>query len=215
MADESVGSVKSGDEGGSDSRSRDSYPEVSGDESGIVPPQTARPPEWPKRIRMLTAAELDRLTIDGSGRFYWDGKLVNYETRPAEAAKPNAVSLEQSLDMLERAANEFSGRSTATTDETPKLARTSDLGQQTDHAAKLAEVLVGPTPPHPAEPFRLKLTGLQSFALALAVIGIALGAFGMAASGLVAAHQWGCRTGMIRSACPVPPPQPQRPDIPA
>ena len=49
--------------------STDPYPEVSGDESGIVPPQSARASEWPKKLRTLTAAELDRLTIDDSGRF--------------------------------------------------------------------------------------------------------------------------------------------------
>jgi hypothetical protein len=49
--------------------SAEQYTEVGGDESGIVPPQSSRPPEWPKKIRTLTAAELDRLTIDSSGRF--------------------------------------------------------------------------------------------------------------------------------------------------
>ena len=48
--------------------STDPYPEVSVDESGIVPPQGARTSEWPKKLRTLTAAELDRLTIDDSGR---------------------------------------------------------------------------------------------------------------------------------------------------
>jgi len=32
----------------------------------------------------VAAAELDRLTIDNSGRFYWDGKLVNYDTGPKQ-----------------------------------------------------------------------------------------------------------------------------------
>src|SRR5260221_14494166 len=61
--------------------STEPYPEVNVDESGIVPPQAGRSPEWPKKIRTLTATELDRLTIDDTGRFYWDGKLVNYEPR--------------------------------------------------------------------------------------------------------------------------------------
>ena len=34
--------------------STDPYPEVSVDESGIVPPQGARPAEWPKKLRTLT-----------------------------------------------------------------------------------------------------------------------------------------------------------------
>ena len=64
--------------------STDPYPEVGVDELGIVPPQGARPSEWPKKLRTLTAAELDRLTIDNSGRFYWDGKLVDYDTQPKQ-----------------------------------------------------------------------------------------------------------------------------------
>ena len=61
--------------------STEPYPEVTGDESAIVPPQSVRSPEWPKKIRTLTATELDRLTIDSAGRFYWDNKLVNYDCR--------------------------------------------------------------------------------------------------------------------------------------
>ena len=51
--------------------SEEANPEVklNVDESGIVASQTARPSEWPKKLRTLTAAELDRLTIDSSGRF--------------------------------------------------------------------------------------------------------------------------------------------------
>ncbi len=66
--------------------STDQYPEVSDDDAGIVPPQSGRGAEWPKKIRTLTAAELDRLTIDAAGRFYWDGRLVNYE--PPTPPKP-------------------------------------------------------------------------------------------------------------------------------
>ena len=44
--------------------STEPYPEVTADESGIVPHQSSRAPEWPKKIRTLTATELDRLTID-------------------------------------------------------------------------------------------------------------------------------------------------------
>ena len=41
----------------------DQYPEVSGDDAGIVPPQGGRGSEWPKKIRTLTAAELDLLFV--------------------------------------------------------------------------------------------------------------------------------------------------------
>ena len=63
------------------------HPEVTADESGIVPPQGNRPPDWPKKIRTLTATELDRLTIDSAGRFYWDGRLVNYEPPRVESGQ--------------------------------------------------------------------------------------------------------------------------------
>jgi hypothetical protein len=216
MADESVGGVKS--DGGAESSavSAEPYPEVSGDESGIVPPQNDRPTEWPKKIRTLTAAELDRLTIDSSGRFYWDGKLVNYETRTLGATDATPVSLEQSLDILERAAHEFSERKVPVPIEGAQLPRMAEAGSHRDHAAHLAEALAAPHVIRTTEQVRLTLTGLQSFGLAFAILGIALGAFGVAASGLVAAHQWGCRTGMIQAACPAPPPPaPQPPDIPA
>src|SRR3954463_10175408 len=83
--------------------STDPYPEVSGDESGIVPPQAPRTSEWPKKLRTLTAAELDRLTIDNSGRFYWDGKLVNYDTGTKQLTdKTSSESLGQSMDFPAR-----------------------------------------------------------------------------------------------------------------
>src|SRR5882757_1853308 len=90
--------------------STDPYPEVSVDESGIVPPQGARPAEWPKKLRTLTAAELDRLTIDNSGRFYWDGKLVNYDSGPKQLTDKTADSLDPSMDILDRASYEPGGR---------------------------------------------------------------------------------------------------------
>ena len=74
----------------------ETYPEVGGEESGLVPPQGHKG-EWPKKIRTLTAVELDRLTIDGDGRFYWDGKLVNYESQQRQ---PDL----DALAMLDRAA---------------------------------------------------------------------------------------------------------------
>ena len=84
----------------------DQYPEVSGEDAGIVPPQGGAKQEWPKKIRTLTANELDRLTIDGLGRFYWDGQLVNYQAHPSRIEKP--VDLDQhAMDLLERTAREL------------------------------------------------------------------------------------------------------------
>jgi hypothetical protein len=48
------------------------------DESGLVPAQTTPPADPPRKIRSLSTDDLDRLTIDSAGRFYWDGQLVNY-----------------------------------------------------------------------------------------------------------------------------------------
>ena len=91
-----------GDEHGSIS------PEVTVDKSGIVPPQGARTAEWPKKLRTLTAAELDRLTIDNSGRFYWDGKLVSYDTQTKQLTD-KSNSLDRSMDILDRASFELGG----------------------------------------------------------------------------------------------------------
>src|ERR1044072_6792021 len=94
--------------------STDPYPEVRGDESGIVPPQNTRPPEWPKKLRTLTAAELDRLPVDNGGRFYWDGKLVDYGTDAKPQADRTADSLTRSLDILDRASYDLGGRKMTT-----------------------------------------------------------------------------------------------------
>ena len=83
----------------------ETYPEVGGEESGLVPPQGHKG-EWPKKIRTLTAVELDRLTIDGDGRFYWDGRLVNYEAQRQEARPADL----DALAILDRAAVELSGQ---------------------------------------------------------------------------------------------------------
>jgi hypothetical protein len=40
--------------------STEPYPEVNVDESGIGPQQEQRGPDWPKKIRTLTANEIDR-----------------------------------------------------------------------------------------------------------------------------------------------------------
>src|SRR5258708_1543533 len=87
----------------------DQYPEVSGDESGLVPPQDYKG-EWPKKIGGLSANELDGLTIDSAGRFYWDGHLVNYQPpQPQKAADVNSADADErnALEMLDRAALEL------------------------------------------------------------------------------------------------------------
>ena len=80
-----------------------------------MPPQGARASEWPKKLRTLTAAELDRLTIDDSGRFYWDGKLVSYETQTKQLTDQNSNSLDRSMDIIDRATYELGGRKTPAT----------------------------------------------------------------------------------------------------
>ncbi len=73
----------------------DQMPEVSGDESALVPPQSGPKAEWPKKIRTLTASELDRLTIDAEGRFMWDGRVVNYDgPKVTETRAPEMQSTE-------------------------------------------------------------------------------------------------------------------------
>ncbi len=49
--------------------------------------------------------------------------------------------------------------------------------------------------------FRLALTGQQSLVLAVVVFALVIGAFGMAAYGWVAAHDWSCRQGLL-ATCP-------------
>lgn len=237
----------------------DQYPEVSGDEAGIVPPQGAKA-EWPKKIRTLTASELDRLTIDGLGRFYWDGKLVNYyESTSGRIEPPKPVDLDQhAMDLLDRTARELSDphsvHAEATTEATttveatpaelpdenappsaPELAATqSDQIAPTAAAAVAAVASAAPAAPSPvvevrrqeilspaiarADVVRVKLSAGQSIALFLVVVGLMAAALGTALSGLATAHEWGCKTGLLQSYCPAPPPEPKappRPDIPA
>jgi hypothetical protein len=195
------------------------YPEVSGDESGIVPPQSGRSPEWPKKIRTLTASELDRLTIDGSGRFYWDGKLVNYEPpQPKEPPDKSPEAREQSaMDIIDRAAHELSDRRNPEPIEGAELPHADapaqrdepvavdlDLVPPAEEAVAAAEA-VGAGASHvirSGDQVRVKLSKWQSFGAIIVVLGIATGALGVAAYGFVAAHEWGCRTGLIQSHCP-------------
>jgi len=205
--------------------STDPYPEVSGDESGIVPPQNARSSEWPKKLRTLTAAELDRLTIDSAGRFYWDGKLVDYDTGPKQLADKTTDTLDRSMDILDRATYELGGRKLPATiegelAEIESTSHGSEPGATESDVPRTPEAAPSPeAPPAPviraAEPARLILTRGQTIGAVIVVLGIAIGAIGMATYGYVAAVEWGCKTGTFKNGCPAPPQPPQRADIPA
>jgi hypothetical protein len=202
--------------------STDPYPEVSVDESGIVPPQSARPPEWPKKLRTLTAAELDRLTIDNSGRFYWDGKLVSYDTDSKPAPDRAADSLTRSMDILDRASYDLGGRKLTTIE--GQLAEPAGSSAEPG-AANLDVVRTQPAAPAQesaqairSDRTRVTLSRWQTAGAVIVVLAIAIGAFGMATYGYVAAREWGCKTGAFTNGCPAPPPAPAPPpraDIPA
>ena len=204
--------------------STDPYPEVSVDESGIVPPQGGRPSEWPKKLRTLTAAELDRLTIDSSGRFYWDGKLVDYDTGTKQLPDKSSDSLDRSMDILDRASRDLGGRKSLTTIEGQLFepAGSSDEPAavsldiiRAKGAAAIADALAPPAPARTSEQTRLTLSGAQTACAIIVVAAIAIGAIGMATYGYVAARDWGCKTGTFQSGCPAPNLPPPRADIPA
>src|SRR5262249_11453892 len=105
--------------------STEPYPEVNIDESGNEPRQTQQHgPEWPKKIRTLTATELDRLTIDGSGRFYWDGKLVNYE--PPTGAKSSSEKSDRAADLLDHDPYRFDETKSSEHAEADEIDRSED-----------------------------------------------------------------------------------------
>ena len=232
----------------------DPYPEVRDDESGLVPlpQQSARHPDWPKKIRTLTAAELDRLTIDGSGRFYWDGKLVNYEPPPPKPTdRPDDKRTDPldsaAFEILDRAAYDLSESKTSESTEGMAQAQPQDLAtgeprrsaaadlsavdldlrRPADSAPQVAanersenQIPVAAVAPkfRVPEVVRVRLSGWQSLGAFIVVLGIAVGAAGLAAYGSVAAHDWGCRVGLVKSYCtqaPAARPAPARPDIPA
>jgi hypothetical protein len=234
------------------------YPDMSGDESGLVPPQSGRSPEWPKKIRTLTAAELDRLTIDRDGRFYWDGKPVSFEP-PASPVPPSpppappqeatsAFSERSALEILERAALEIGDRKPPEPIESvepiPPVdsfsaqapAKPIDLDQVVPSAAPLATTaapaaavqrseIIASMEDRPAmiaptirttERVRLSLSFWQSLGIILMLLSVLAGAWGIAALGLVTAHDWGCRIGVVNHYCPPSPVKPPvRSDIPA
>jgi hypothetical protein len=221
--------------------STEQYPEVPVDESGIVPQQANRPPDWPKKIRTLTATELDRLTIDSAGRFYWDGRLVNYE--PPESAKPKAPEqIERAPVEAEPAAYSHDEPKPQEIADSTDLDRSAELQSQAvvhrderihdlddvraaQHRVihhhdtidgEIAGAIAAPVIQMP-DRFRIKLSRWQSLGAILAVLCLMFGALGVGAFGLATAHDWGCRTGMVKFQCPAPPPArtPARSDIPA
>jgi hypothetical protein len=215
----------------------DQNPEVPTDDSGVVPQNTPKP-EWPKKIRTLSAVELDRLTIDSEGRFYWDGHPVvapvmeSPPPAPAETRSSEPVDLD-ALALLDRAARELSGQQHPGVEPTMVVPgadpyRPHDdihIGDSTAVASLTHVVDTVPAPAYemtyhrmPGEKVRLRMSFLQSLALALLVIGVLVGAAGIAISGLVTAHDWACRTNLVKQYCPPPPPAAKPPvhyDIPA
>ena len=210
--------------------STDPYPEVSGDESGIVPPQSTRTSEWPKKLRTLTAAELDRLTIDASGRFYWDGKLVNYDTQPKQLTDQISDPLDSSMAVLDQAAFELGARKPPATIEGEIAQLSATFGQRHEVTPAIdldlirAEVAAALAQAGPVEQVirspeetQLTLSRWQTIGAVIVLLGITIGAIGMATYGYVAAVEWGCKTSTDKSGCPVVPvvKPPERPDIPA
>ena len=190
--------------------STEEYPEVSGDESGIVPTQAARPPEWPKKIRTLTASELDRLTIDSSGRFYWDGKLVNYELSEARSGASSEAREQSALDMLDRAVHDLSDHKTPSAIEGAALpglhsSTDFDIARISSATSTITTLPVGGAQPqviHASENFRLKLSRGQAFAVVIALLALVMGAAGVGAYGYVAMRDWSCRIDSKQASCP-------------
>jgi hypothetical protein len=210
----------------------DQYPEVSGEESAIVPPQSAPKPEWPKKIRTLSASELDRLTIDSNGRFYWDNQLVNYEPpKPADAPQSQTIDVD-ALALLDRAAIELSDRKPGepgAEGDQAQAAKTPDEIKAVDQFTPVVPAVdarpLTPMQPvaiptrWPAEKVRVSLSIWQSLGVLVLLAAMIIGAIGLAAQGWVAVNEWGCRIGTQTANCPPPPPPPPapppRPDIPA
>lgn len=227
--------------------STEPHPEISVDESGIGPQQQDRGPEWPKKIRTLTATELDRLTIDSAGRFYWDGRLVNYEPpvlpKPA-ADKPAEPPARPAADLVEHDPYSFEQPKPAEHvehTETAEVQRTDDAPihpvahrddrfhdlddvhtvqhhavHHHDMAAEITGAYAAPTTIQMPDRIRVSMTWWQSLGALIVVLCLMIGTLGVAAFGFIAAHDWGCRTGLIQSYCPAPASRPAaRTDIPA
>jgi hypothetical protein len=219
--------------------STDHLPEVKGDKSGDVQTQSGQSSEWPKKIRQLTAGELDRLTIDNKGRFYWDGKLISRKMPPSNPPREQKplISEDAAFELLEQAALELGDRKAALeSTETIEPAAPAeshpppggmmlmnlDVVVPTSQVAPVASrsevsapsdghpTLIAPTTPT-IEWVRLKLSIWQSIALLMMTLGIVIGASGVAANGFVVAYNWGCQVGLINRFCPPAPELPAAP----
>jgi hypothetical protein len=192
--------------------SSDQYSELGAGNPPIAPSQDEAPPEWPKKIRTLTASELDRLTIDGKGRFYWDGKLVNYETTPRSG---HAINTADGSDLDGSAINLSNGADAA--DLTNQLDRTLAIGHASQRTNAWPAGLAAATVAFP-ERVHIKLTLWQMLGVVVVVFCLLTGTLGVAMFGFVTTVDWGCRNKLIERFCPAPSPEPrpaQRPDIPA
>ncbi len=160
------------------------------------PPQPARPSEWPKKLRTLTAAELDRLTIDENGRFYWDGRLVDYGVASLDA---DGDHFDGSLAIIERTSHDLGLRKSPTTIEGAIAEHV-----QSTHATSPLD------PPAPAaleagpHRGRLRLSGAQTLAVAIAILALVIVALSVASYSYLAMRDWSCRTGASKSGCPAP-----------
>ncbi len=216
--------------------STEQHPEVTADESGNASPPANRPPDWPKKIRTLTATELDRLTIDGAGRFYWDGRLVNYE--PPESKVTKAEPLDRTPVEAEPRNYDDDHKPGETIEGTeldqPDDARARAVAHRDDHLHDLDDVravqhrvvhhsamggefseAVGAPVVHIPDRVRITLTRWQSLGAILVVLCLLFGSLGVAALGFATAYEWGCRTGLIQTQCPAMPGGRARSDIPA
>lgn len=208
--------------------SAEEYPEVSGDELGIVPSQSARTPEWPKKLRTLTASELDRLTIDSSGRFYWDGNLVNYEPprQKDDDAQTPEFHDQSAMDIIDRAVHDLTDHRLPSPIEgaalpgLPHPATEFDFARMMPAAATFSALPADGAPAQvirASDNVRLTLSRWQAIAVVVALLAFVTGAAGVAAYGYIAMRDWSCRIDSKQSNCPVLPVTKPivRPDIPA
>ena len=109
------------------------------------------------------------------------------------------------MDILDRASSEFGGRKLPATIEGELSRRAAARIRASDldlSAPKWPRQRPRTAPRIPARAGRLTLSGWQTAGAVIAVVGIVVGAFGMATYGYVAARDWGCKTGAFQSGCP-------------
>lgn len=243
------------------------YMQVTTDESSHDPQS-----EWPKKLRNLTTDELDRITVDSSGRFFWDGKPVMAQAdliqaatmaqfAPPPVAPPPQLSAAETLEAIRaeleaKSPGRITPQPAPNFDAAPSLDAAPAYGQPAAYAAPQPYAAPGydepfPQPQPPANdqqpvaplpppapvvalaepapttgtdivPFaagqpilsadpkaigrtRLSLSAGQSIALLLFMIGWLFAAVGLAGSGFVAVHNWGCNNGTFKTSCQAKP----------